>query len=91
MPLTYTVFPCLGARRVEGANQVNSIKETRYQALDTIQELLTLVEDVPATQTRLLLQAGLLDLVSCIEELSKTDQERLFESNSTVGSTGEVA
>lgn len=70
---------------------MNSIKETRYQALDTIQELLTLVEDVPATQTRLLLQAGLLDLVSCIEELSKTDQERLFEINSTVGSTGEVA
>lgn len=83
--------PHLGGRRVEGGITMESIENARYQALDVIQHLLLLVEDVPSTQVRLLLQAGLLDVASHIEDLSHSAHHRLSEESYTKGSTGEVA
>jgi hypothetical protein len=70
---------------------MESIENARYQALDVIQHLLLLVEDIPSTQVRLLLQAGLLDVASHIEDLSHSAHHRLSAKGRITGSRGEVA
>ncbi|MCI5064802.1 hypothetical protein MRY87_03650 [bacterium] len=49
---------------------VPSVRQARYNALEGIQQLLILADDIPSAQLRLLVQAACLDVATSVEELS---------------------
>ena len=70
---------------------MKTVSETRHNALEGIQALLALVEEVPSAQLRLMMQAACLDIASSIEELSSLSIQKDAENHILQGSSREVA
>ena len=71
--------------------RMSSVSEARHNALEGIQSLLALADDVPSAQLRLMMQAACLDIASSIEELSSVSSQKIAEAHSSLGSSREVA
>ena len=56
---------------------MTSVARARHDALEGIQQLLALIEEIPSAQTRLLMQAASLDVASSVEELSSLTTRKL--------------
>ncbi|MCB0331753.1 MAG: hypothetical protein KDD70_18920 [Bdellovibrionales bacterium] len=74
-----------------GSRDRASIAQARHDALEGIQQLLVLVEDIPSVQLRLMMQAACLDVATSIEELSDLTSRKLLGTQRPLGSSGEVA
>ena len=68
-----------------------SLRAARHSALDGIQQLLALIDDVPSPQLRLVMQAACLDVASSVEELSSLTAKQAVIECKPLGSSGEVA